>query len=114
MEWETSLMKQNELRILVISTNEGRIKLDGGAECQTTVIIQTASTFMKLVLSAKCAKETAEFVTHAPKCVVGMSTIFRLVVILARFLSIYEEANQCYRVLPVALSLILILLRYVL
>ena len=75
----------------------------GELNVQTTVIVQTASTFLKLVLSAKCARETAEFVTHATKCVVGMSTIFRLL-IFARFVPMYEEANRCYRVLPVALS----------
>ena len=75
---------------------------------QTTAAVETASTLVKLVSSAECVKETAEFIADATKCVAGMSTVFQLVVIYARILSMYVEANRGSRVFPVAFCRILI------
>ena len=75
---------------------------------------ETASTLLKLVSSAECVKETAEFDADATKCVMGMSTFHQLVVVSIRIVSMYAEASRDRWVLPVALFWILILPHYVL
>ncbi len=58
--------------------------------------------------------EIAEFMAEVSKCVAGVNTVFHLVVLSARVVSMCAEANRGRRVLPVALGRVVILLRYVL
>ncbi len=79
-----------------------------------TAAVETGSTLVKLLESAECVVETAEFVADVAKGVAGVSTVFQLVVLCARLVSMYAESNRGCRVLPVALRRIVVLLRYVL
>ena len=66
---------------------------------------------MKILSSAERVKEIAQLVADNSKRAAGMSRVFHLVVICARILSMYEEANRGCRVLPAALYQILISLQ---
>ncbi len=76
--------------------------------------VETGATLTKLVACVECVAKTAEYVADASKCVAGVSTVFHLVALSARAVSMCAEANRGRRVLPVALGRIVILLRYVL
>ena len=80
---------------------------------QTTAAVQTTAKFGKLVSSAERVEETAQLVADAMKYVSFMSTVFQLVVIFARIVSMYVEVNRGTRELPTAFCRIVILLGYV-
>ncbi len=76
--------------------------------------VETGATLTKLITSVKCVAETAEFIADISKCVAGVSTVSHIVALVARGVGMCIEAKRGQRVLPVALSRVVILLRYVL
>ena len=76
-----------------------------------TAVVETGAALAKLVESVKHVTEIAEFVGNVSKGVAGVSTVFQLVALGARGVSMCAEASRGRRVLPVALGRIVILLR---
>ncbi len=73
-----------------------------------TAAVETGATLSKLVGSVERVTETAEFVADVSKCIVGVSTIFHLVALSAKGVSMYVEANRGRKALPVAFGRIAI------
>ncbi len=81
---------------------------------QRGAAVGLGGTLVNLVASAERVTETAELLADLSKCITGFSTIFQLVSLSARRVSMCVEASRGRRVLPVALGQITVLLRYVL
>ena len=74
-------MKQNGLEIFK------KLTLMDEQNVRPTATVEITSTLMKLLSRVESVKETAEFVADASKCVAGTSTVFQLIVISARVVS---------------------------
>ena len=79
-----------------------------------TATVETGATFVKLVETAECVMNAAEFVGDVAKCVAGASSVFQLVVLSAQVVAMNAEAKRGRRVLSLAFERCIVILRYVL
>ena len=91
-----------------------KLEIVDGLVAHGTATVETGATFVKLVETAECVVNAAEFVGDVAKCVAGASSVSQLSVLGAQAVAMNVEAKRGHRVLPLAFERCIVILRYVL
>ena len=97
-----------------VSEQMQKLEMVDGLVAHGTATVETGATFVKLVETAECVVNAAEFVGDVVKCVAGASSVFQLVVLGARVVAMNAEAKRGRTALPLAFERCIVILRYVL
>ena len=91
-----------------------KLEMVDGLVAHGTATVETGATFVKLIETAECVINAAEFVGDVAKCVAGASSVFQLVALGAQVVAMNAEAKRGRTVLPLAFERCIVILRYVL